>query len=112
LNKLEAHTEVSDALQKPKGTSRTRGKCGQETLGSDTEARPTKKKKASKMNLALPSQAVQPKTKKAKAAPEPHNDLPGHKGRNNHPGVVDQPRQKRTSTQVAEEKTAQQEVKK
>jgi hypothetical protein len=101
LNKLEAHTQVSDSLQKPKGTAHTRGKCGQETLRSDTKVQPTKKKKASKTNLALPLQAVQPKMKKAKAAPEPHND---------HPGVVNQPRQTWTSVQVAEEKAAQQEV--
>jgi hypothetical protein len=50
LNKLEAHKEVSDLLQKPKGTAHTRGKHSQETLGHNIEAQPTKKKKASKTN--------------------------------------------------------------
>jgi uncharacterized membrane protein YkoI len=108
---LEVRTELSDSPQKPKGTARTGGKRGQATPGSDTEARPTKKKKASKANLALPPQVVQPKTKKVKAAPEPRDELPRRKGCNNHPGVVVQPKPKRTSAQVAKEKVAQQAVK-
>ena len=66
------------------------------------------------MNSALPSQleAVQPKTKKVKAPPEPHDELPGHKGHNNHPGAVIQPKPKHTSAQVAKEKAVQQAVKK
>ena len=111
----EVHTELSGSPQKPKGIAHTGGKQGRATPtpGSDTEAQPTKKKKASKSNSALPPQpeAVQPKTKKAKVAPEPRDELPGRRGHNNHPGAVVQPKPKRTSTQVAEEKAAQQAVK-
>jgi hypothetical protein len=121
---LKVCTEVPD-LPKPKGTRPTRVKQGQApstqaTVESDTEAQPAKKKKKGlKTNLALSSpqvqaakQATQPKTKKGKATPEPRSDLPGCKGRNNHPGVIAQPRPKHTPAQVADAKAADEERKK
>lgn len=118
----EIHTEVSNPPPKPQGSNQgarpTKGKQGQSIFEIDTGAQatqPTKRMKASDANLALPTPpgpVIQPKTNRGKATSEPHGSLPVRKGRNNHPGLVAQPRPWHTSAQVAEERAAQKDRKK
>lgn len=105
--------ENSDINTKPKADRRT--KRPNETQASDTEAKPTKKRKntttKSTPSLPPPTTAAVATNPKDNTAPQNRSPLPERSGRNTHPGAGLGPRKRRTPEEVAADKAAKEEKK-
>lgn len=104
--------ENSDINTKAKVNRRT--KRPNEAQDSDTEAKPTKKRKNTTKSVPPPpppTVAAVAEQSKEDTAPQTRSPLPERSGRNTHPGAGLGPRKRRTAEEVAADKAAKEEKK-